>query len=188
MDERKLIVEMIRVTRSGGAKVPPKEKMRNSQRKKENLQRFAAHIKQLGEEQGLVVTTEDMAQKTGYEPEKFSAFLQGEKTPPSKIMLQLCEAYDHLFEYSRRKNNRAIIIQSVLWIRNVGLAAGMNITLEEMAGKADITVAMLKAYLRDDVATPDSMGSALELAYKKLLRNINKVEQKEDIDTILQAG
>lgn len=188
MGNKKTTTTMVRATKEDHVPDPTREEQQKPGSARENLQRLVTVIKALGKEQGLPVTEQEMALKTGVSADTFNAYLAGEAPAPKQLFSTLLAAYNHLFEANRRENNLRIIQHSVLWIRNQGLATGVSITLEEMAGKAGISGKQLQAYLRGEEAVPDDVSSRLELAYKKLLKNVTSVELTEDLDTILGAG
>jgi hypothetical protein len=86
------------------------------------------------------------------------------------------------------ESSRESLQHAVVFIRNHGLAKGMNITVEDMAREIGISGEQLFTALKDgyNVVSGD-LSSRLRAAYKKLLRGVEQVELIEDINMIIAS-
>lgn len=185
MDNKKTTITMVRITKTESVADPTKRQLNAPAEIRRSLLSLVDVIKKLGEEQGVVITEENMAEQTGTVINKFQAYLHGEAPVPKRLSTKLLSAYAHLFTSNRQAANLQSLQHSVLWIRNLGLAKKTNITLKEMAATLGISPKLLRAFLRDEKPVPDGLPVQLESAYRLLLKDVDKVEMTEDLDTIL---
>ncbi len=144
-----------------------------------------AFIKKIGEGKGMNITDEELALKAGITTEQFYAYLRSEDKISDELSSVLWSAYSSLITDTQKENNRESLKHTVVLIRNRGLSVGVNITVKEMAREIGIPEEVLYAYLNDENAMPqDDLSYRLRLAYKDLLKNLEKVEIIEDINMI----
>lgn len=165
-----------------------KHERNSSDRYREVLQSVVTEIKKYGEKKGLHITEYEMAQKINIPETKLRAYLNGELKTPSGLTGKLWLAYDDVLKTLRIENCRTALQTTIVWLRNIGLSKGMNITPEEMATKADITTEQLHTYLLNgyDPETTGDISFKIDSSYKELIKGIEKVEIIEDIDTIMR--
>ena len=144
-------------------------------------------IKSCGRELNTPVTDADIATKIGISPERFAAYLDGTQEIPKGFFQDLYDAYKPLTNAYQLKQQQQSLKNSIRWIRNCGLAKGMDITLEEMLEKIGLTRDMLLAYLEGHLQTEKEFGYLLEQAYQPLIEGIYSVTIKESIADILGA-
>ena len=156
-----------------------------SERNRISLESIISYINRCGKAKGLEITQEEMALKLDISSEQLSAFLKGEEITPANLWLQLRAAYFDLLDAAEAEEAREGLKHTLVLVRNCGLAKGMNITVEEMIRKIEISEAQLHAYLKGEDRTPSDIPSKLHLAYKDLLENVDRIEVVEDLDTII---
>lgn len=164
----------------------PRHDRNKSENNRKRLQSIVTEIKKCGEKKGLFISDDAIAQKINIPEKKLHAYLNGELKTPSGVTNKLWAAYDDLLKMLQIENCRVALQTTVVWIRNIGLNKGMNISPEEMAAKAGITVQQLHTYLLNgfDPEVAGDISSTIESSYKELIKGIEKVEIIEDIDTI----
>jgi transcriptional regulator with XRE-family HTH domain len=163
---------------------PPQNESEIRKRNSRSLKGIIGLIKDRGKRKGITITEEEMAEKIGVPAAKIPAWLEDKERTPDDLTQRLLSAYQDLLDAARVEDNREALASAVLWIRNRGLEEGMNITMEEMAGKAGISGEQLYTFLNGEQDTPADLGHKLEAAYKSLLKDIDKVEIIEDINMI----
>ena len=141
-------------------------------------------IKGQGEKIELNITEEEIARKLEISTQQLQAYLDGKDNTPDHLPGALFAAYSDLLDTARKKDNSISLKHSVVWIRNCGLAKGLNITVKDMAQAAGISEEQLYGCLNDEYSTPDDLASKLESTYSPLMEKITQVERKEDIDLI----
>ena len=131
------------------------------------------------------ITDADIAAKMNISPELFAAYLDGTQEIPKSFFQDLYDAYKPLTDAYQLKQQQQSLKNSIRWIRNCGLAKGMDVTLEEMLEKIGLTRDMLLAYLEGHLQTEKEFGYLLEQAYQPLIEGINSVTIRESIEDIL---
>jgi transcriptional regulator with XRE-family HTH domain len=177
---------MVRCTST--VRIPNPKPPRNESEMRKNYNRSLKStidiIKDRGIRKGITITEEEMAEKIGVSAAKIPAWLSNKERAPDDLTQLLLSAYKDLLDAVQAEDNREILAHAVVWIRNRGLMVGMNITVEEMAGKAGISGEQLYAFLNGEADTPADFGYKLETAYKSLLRGVKEVEMIENINMI----
>ena len=134
---------------------------------------------------GVSITDADIAAKIGILPELFASYLDGTQKIPKDLHQKLYDAYKDLTDAYQLKQQQQSLKNSIRWIRNCGLAKGMDIPLEEMLEKIGLTRDTLLAYLEGHLQTEKEFGYLLEQAYQPLIEGINSVTIRESIEDIL---
>ena len=155
---------------------------------REGLISLVSFIMKTSASKGMVVTAADIAGKIAISAEELNAYLDGTKKTPNKIPTAVIIAYEDLFNSYYKENSRRGLETSIVLIRNRGLAEGMNITLEDMAGKIGISREQMLVYLRDGYDAKESISFKLESAYKDVIKNVKRIKITEDIHMIISAG
>ena len=163
---------------------PPRNESEIRKNNSRSLKAFIGIIKDRGNRKGITITEEEMAEKIGVPPEMIPAWLADKERTPNDLPERLLSAYKDLLDAVQAEDNRLSLEHAVLWIRNRGLTKGMNITMDEMAGKVDLPGEQLYAFLNGEADTPNDLGPQLETAYKSLLKGVNEVEMIEDVNMI----
>ena len=186
--ERKTRVIMFResVTEEVREPSPPQTAAEIRESNRTSLATLILMIKGQGEKIGLNITDEEIAWKLRVSIPQLQAYLNGNKNTPGRLPGALLSAYNDLLDIVRKKENASSLKQSVVWIRNCGLAKGLNIAVGEMAQSISIPEEQLYGYLNDDFDSPDGLAFKLESAYEQLIEGIRRVEIKEGLDTIKQ--
>lgn len=177
---------MVRITSVSRVR-EPRPLQNESEIRKNNsrsLKAIIGLIKDRGIRKGITITEQEMAEKIGISPAKIPAWLSDEERTPDDLTQNLLSAYQDLLDAVQAEDNRLSLARAVLWIRNRGLTEGMDITVEEMAGKAGISGEQLYAFLNEEDETPVDFGYKLETAYESLLKGVDEVEMIEDINII----
>jgi transcriptional regulator with XRE-family HTH domain/plasmid maintenance system antidote protein VapI len=160
---------------------PPKNEAERRERNRSSVRATIHLIKSIGEDMGQTITQDAIAGKINLSPGRLEAYLNGEEPAPVELTGLLHSAYSDLIKSHRSVSNRNLLERTLVKIRNRGLAAGRDITLEEMAEKADLSMEQLYAYLAGEQETPDDMESSLRSAYKDLFENTDTTVIKEMI-------
>src|SRR5256885_268943 len=105
---------------------------------KDVLTRAADLIKKRGMADGMTITEEEMARKTGIAEKQLHAYLNGQDKTPDNLSSVLRNAYADFLNAIQVEANRKSLERTIVLVRNAGLARGMDITMEEMAQKAGI--------------------------------------------------
>jgi len=155
---------------------------------REGLISLVSFIKDTSTSKGTVVTTADIAGKIAISAEALNAYLDGTKKTPGKISTAIMVAYEDLFNSCYKENSRKGLETSIVLIRNRGLAEGMNITLEDMAGKIGISREQMLVYLKEGYDAKESISFKLESAYKAIIKNVTRIKITEDIHMIISPG
>jgi plasmid maintenance system antidote protein VapI len=163
---------------------PPQNESEIRKNNSRSLKAFIGIIKDRGNRKGITITEEEMAEKIGVSPAKIPVWLEDKERTPDDLPERLLSAYKDLLDAVQAEDNRNALEHAVLWIRNRGLTQGMNITIDEMAGKVDLPGEQLYAFLNGEADTPADLGYELEKAYRRLLKGVNEVEMIEDINMI----
>jgi len=163
---------------------PPQSESEIRKNNSMSLKAFIGIVKDRGNRKGIAITEDEMAEKIGVPPEMIPVWLEDKERTPNDLPERLLSAYKDLFDAVQAEDNRESLAHAVLWIRNRGLEKGMNITIEEMAGKTGISGEQLYAFLNGEADTPVDFGFKLETAYKSLLKGVDRVEIIEDINII----
>jgi plasmid maintenance system antidote protein VapI len=160
---------------------PPKNEAERRESNQSSLKATLQFIKSVGGDMGQVVTQDEMAGKIGLSPERLAAYLNGEEPVPDELAGLLHTAYDDLIKSHRSESYRNYLERTLVTIRNRGLAVGRDITLEEMAEKAGLSMEQLYACLAGEQAMPDDMASPLRAAYEDLIKNGGTTVIKENV-------
>lgn len=167
---------------------PLKDEPAIRERSRRSLNVTISIIRKGGEARGLNITEEEIAGKLDISPEQLQAYLDDRDRTPDDSTHRLRTAYADLLDAMDQENKRDALAGILVWIRNRGLAEGMNITLGEMTRRADITTEQLHRYLDGDDKTPNDLYFRLRDAYRDLLENVERIEVIEDIHMIIAAG
>jgi len=114
------------------------------------------------------------------------AWLEDKEKTPDDLTQRLLSAYQDLLDAVQADDNKEALARAVLWVRNRGLGEGINITIEEMAGKINLSGEQLYVFLNGEEDTPADLGHKLETAYESLLKDIDRIEIIENINIIRQ--
>jgi transcriptional regulator with XRE-family HTH domain len=164
---------------------PRKNKTERSENNRRSFESTIKFIKKTSEDKGTPITDEELALTAGITKEQFSAYLSGEEKISDNLFSILWAGYSNLFGAAQRESMRESLKRSVVLIRNRGLSLGVNITVKDMAREIGITGEDLYAILNDDKEMPQGdLSHQLRLAYEDLLKNVEKVEIREDINLI----
>jgi transcriptional regulator with XRE-family HTH domain len=166
----------------------PEDEPAIRERSRKSLTITISLVRTIGEARGVNITEEEIAGKLDISPAQLQAYLEDSDRTPDDSTQRLRMAYTDLFDAMDQENNRDALAGILVWIRNLGLARGMNITLAEMARRADITTEQLYGYLGGDDKTPNDLYFRLRDAYRDLLENVERVEIIEDIHMIIASG
>jgi transcriptional regulator with XRE-family HTH domain len=166
-------------------KPKPRQNQSTNKSKSTTLQNVIFLIKSLAKENGMSVSEENMADRIGFPAQQLSACLNNKKKSPHDLASRLLDAYEDLFLANRMKDNRAFLERTIVVIRNRGLAAGKDITAEEMAGKIGMSQEQVYAYLKGEYDTPEDLSATLTAAYKTLAKYTGQVKIKENIHMIM---
>lgn len=164
---------------------PAKDGSARAESNRKSFESTIAFIKKIGEGKGMKITDEEIALKAGITTEQFYAYLRGEEKISDDLSSVLWSAYSDLITGVQKENNRESLKHTVVLIRNRGLSVGVNITVKEMGREIGIPEEVLYAYLNDENdVLQDDLPHRLRLAYKDLLKDLEKVEIIEDINMI----
>jgi transcriptional regulator with XRE-family HTH domain len=166
----------------------PEDEPAIRERNRQSLNITISLVRKLGAARGVNITEEEIAGKLDISPAQLQAYLDDRDRTPDNSTHRLRTVYADLLDAMDQENNRDALAGILVWIRNLGLAGGMNITLEQMARRADITTEQLYRYLDGDDKTPGDLYFRLRDAYRDLLENVERVEVIEDIHMIMASG
>ena len=161
--------------------IEPQNEVEERERDRTSLKAIISLIKDRGERTGQALTEEDMAAKVGISGEQMQAYLNNEAKIPDDFTHTLLTVYQPLLDAVRREDNRHNLMTMLVKIRNLGLVEGMDITLEEMIYKLEITGEQLYAYLAGEYDLGDDLYFVLQTAYTDLVKASGQVRVKEHI-------
>lgn len=161
--------------------IEPQNEAEERERDRTSLKAIISLIKDRGVRTGQPLTEEDMAAKVGISAEQMQAYLNNEAKIPDDFTHTLLTVYQPLLDAVRREDNRHNLMTMLVKIRNLGLVEGMDITLEEMIYKLEITGEQLYAYLAGEYDLGDDLYFVLQTAYKDLVKASGQVRVKEHI-------
>lgn len=159
----------------------PVDEAEISENERKGLASTMTIIKDRGKRKGMAITEEEMARKVGLSGARMQAYLTGSERTPSGLWHQLKTAYQPLLDAVQQEENRLTLNATIVKIRNLGLVAGRDITLEEMMEKMGITGEQLYDHLSGATALPHEVGGSLYSAYKDLIGPSGQVRVVEDV-------
>lgn len=174
---------IVRHTSTSEAPAPPPPPRDEKERQQQNLQSLRTTIQfliQINGSKGITVTLEDLADKAGISAKQLAGYQAGEEVIPDDLVTRLHSAYQPLLDRIHFDSNREALQNSIVLIRNKGLAQGMDITLQDMAEKIGLTKERLHAYLDGAYDTLESYAWILEKAYPDLIKKEDQVVIQED--------
>lgn len=181
-----LIITMVQFTDEKDFPDPLEEEIGADESNRKSLEACISIIKENGRANGETITEEDMANQIGISTEQIYAWLKGEVPTPADLTGRLLSAYQPLLDAVRMENNKEHLKRTVVWVRNLGLAAGRNIQLEEMAVKIGISTEQLYDCLNDQSIVEGDFANRLESGYLELFQREMSVEMKEDFYQIME--
>jgi transcriptional regulator with XRE-family HTH domain len=142
--------------------------------KDDRLQHTIDLLKRCGAEKGITITEEEMAGKIGLSVQQLQAYAEGEEPVPDGLRARLRAAYSDLIAAIKQDGYRNSLQATIRGIKSFGKDVGVTITEEEMAGKIDMPIAQLQAYIDGEQPAPRNMTQLLLTAYDDLYKEIQQ--------------
>lgn len=154
----------------------------------------------MGRRKGMGITEEDMARKVGISELQLYAYLKGEDPVPADLPSRLYAAYNirrHIVMASKAvhirtpepardgpaqaASDRRSLKSIVSFIKSIGAEKGMNITDEEIALKAGISIQQFEAYLNGRKKVTNTLSTVLWSAYAGLIDSHQMEAMRESL-------